>query len=192
MISKDIELCLQDMRNIACTGSMTLDAQVRAYDLLDRIVDLPEGVLSLLESAEEYCQVYKANVDVLASSFDADALLSEAQNRIALHNEELNHAQERAKAAEDLHESARTTFDIWQNGGYFSRKKALRVLRSKAGFRLESHRIGNYVAKTYDLMNEALMAYANAQQALFAANVSYKVRPGVYSYIYKCICEARR
>ena len=82
-----------------------------------------------------------------------------------------------------LHQCAKETFEIWQKGGFFSRQSALRKLRSLAGFRLESDRIGNYVAKTFDLMNEAQAAYAKAQQALFSANVSYKVKPGLYSRI---------
>ena len=52
-----------------------------------------------------------------------------------------------------------------------------------AGFRLESNRIGNFVAKTFDLMNEANRDCSRAQQALFAANVSYKIKPGLYSRI---------
>ena len=62
-------------------------------------------------------------------------------------------------------------------------ESALRRLRSLAGFRLESNRIGNYVAKTFDLMNEAQAASARAQQALFAANVTYKIKSGLYSRI---------
>ena len=84
-----------------------------------------------------------------------------------------------------LHEYAKYTFDIWQNKGLFARQKAIRVLRQKAGFRLETKRIGNYVAKTFDLMNEARSEYARAQQALFAADMSYKVKPGVYLEIRK-------
>ena len=40
--------------------------------------------------------------------------------------------------------------------------------------------IGNEIA---DLMNEAQAASARAQQALFAANVTYKVKSGLYSRI---------
>jgi hypothetical protein len=52
-----------------------------------------------------------------------------------------------------------------------------------AGFRLESHRIGNYVAKTYDLMEDARRAYQKAQQAMFSANVEYKCRADIHSLI---------
>jgi hypothetical protein len=40
------------------------------------------------------------------------------------------------------------------------------------------------VAKTYDLANEAQARFAHAQQALFAADMTYKCRPGVYHDIY--------
>ena len=91
--------------------------------------------------------------------------------------------QARPMTAEELHEAAKATFEVWQNGGYFARYKALHALRDKAGFRLESTRIGNYVAKTFDLMNEAKGAYALAQQRYFASNVAYKINSGTHSRI---------
>ena len=187
MISKEIEFCVQDMRNAACTGKISLEAQVRAYDLLDRLMSLPEGISSLLSSAQEFCRTYESLEDSLASAYNEQSLLEEAKVLASGYEELLRQSEQRAKSAEDLHNAARETFDIWQTCGYFSRRKALRSLRAKAGFRLESNRIGNYVAKTFDLMNEARMAYASAQQALFAANVSYKIRAGIYEDIYKCM-----
>lgn len=185
MISKEIEFCMQDMRNAACTGRISLDSQVRAYDLLDRLMSLPQGVYDLLPSAQGFCQTYESLADSLESAYDEQSLLDEARMSASGYEELLRQSELRAKAAEELHNAARETFDIWQTCGYFSRRKALRSLRAKAGFRLEADRIGNYVAKTFDLMNEARMAYAGAQQALFAANVSYKVRAGIYADMYK-------
>ena len=74
-------------------------------------------------------------------------------------------------------------WNIWQTSGVFARRRAIKELRQRAGFRLETHRIGNYVAKTYDLMNEAHAQYAKAQQARFAADVSYMIQPGIYDKI---------
>ena len=88
-----------------------------------------------------------------------------------------------AAAAASLHEFAKETFQTWQTAGIFARRRALNELRERAGFRLEAHRIGNYVAKTFDLMNEAQSAYARAQQTLFTSNVSYKIKPGLYARI---------
>ena len=180
-------MCVQDMRNAVCTGKMTLEGQVRAYDLLEKLMDLPEGVAELLPSVQEFCLAYESLSSSLDSAFNEQSLLEEARKLSARYEEIVQQSAATSRSAEELHNAARETFDIWQNGGYFSRRKALRSLRAKAGFRLESNRIGNYVAKTFDLMNEARLSYANAQQALFAANVSYKVRPGVYSDIYRCL-----
>jgi hypothetical protein len=43
------------------------------------------------------------------------------------------------------------------------------------------------VAKTYDLANEAQARFGHAQQQLFAADVTYKCRPGVYAGIYEAL-----
>ena len=189
MISKEIEFCVQDMRNAVCTSKITLEAQVRAYDLLDRLMSLPQGMSGLLPAAQEFCQTYESLSSSLEAAYDEQSLLDAAKMLSFRYEALMQQSQERSRTAEELHNAARETFDIWQTGGYFARRKALRSLRAKAGFRLESNRIGNYVAKTFDLMNEARMVYANAQQAMFAANVSYKVRAGIYSDIYKCMQE---
>ena len=189
MISKEIEFCVQDMHNAVCIGGITLDAQVRAYDLLERLMDLPKEVVGMLPATQEFCQTYESLSDSLETLYDEQSLRDQARQKSLKYEELLHEADARAKSAEELHAVARETFDIWQTGGYFARRKALRNLRTKAGFRLESHRIGNYVAKTYDLMNEAKMAYASAQQALFAANMSYKVKPGIYADLYRHMQE---
>lgn len=127
-----LEQSIRDMKDIASSGEMSLDQQVRAYDLLSYLMD--------------------GNVP---------------------------DPQEKASA----HEFAKETFHTWQTAGIFMRKRALKALRERAGFKLESHRIGNYVAKTFDLMNEAQMRFARAQQAVFASDVTYKVQPGLFGKI---------
>ena len=119
----------------------------------------------------------------LKSAYDEDALKAEAQQAAMPFMRALDSAADKARKAATLHEEAKRTFEIWQNCGFFERNKALRNLRRLAGFRLESNRIGNFVAKTFDLMNEANAECARAQQALFAANVTYKIKPGLYSRI---------
>ena len=34
-----LNACVEDMRDIAATGAFTLDAQVRAYDMLSELLD---------------------------------------------------------------------------------------------------------------------------------------------------------
>ena len=198
MISKELVQCTEDMRQAAQNGKISLDACVRAYDLLEKIMDLPDGGAvgpadiysdtiatwcASLGPAEEYCSEYKRLASALESAYDENALSQEAAARLKPFETALEDAALRSAKKTDLHQCARETFEIWQKGGFFARKTALRKLRTLAGFRLESERIGNYVAKTFDLMNEAQSDYARAQQALFSANVSYKIKPGLYARI---------
>lgn len=198
MISKELVQCTEDMRQAAQNGKISLDACVRAYDLLEKIMDLPDGGAvgpadiysdtiatwcASLGPAEEYCSEYKRLASALESAYDENALSQEAAARLKPFETTLEDAALRSAKKTDLHQCARETFEIWQKGGFFARKTALRKLRTLAGFRLESERIGNYVAKTFDLMNEAQSDYARAQQALFSANVSYKIKPGLYARI---------
>ena len=194
MFAKDLIQCTADMKAAAETGRWTLDAQVRAYDLLEKILDLPEGGMvgpsdvysdpvatwcSSLGPAEDFCNEYRRSAVALKEAYDEEALKLEAARVVRPLEEAVENTRFKAAAAASLHEFAKETFEIWQTGGVFSRRRALRELRERAGFRLESERIGNYVAKTFDLMNEAQTAFAAAQQALFAGNVSYKIKPGV-------------
>ena len=164
------------------TGIWTLDAQVRAYDLLEQLCDWPGAIPS---AAAEFCAAYDEVVFSLVPAYEQAVLLDMAQQVLQPFKEAVKQAEMKVAKLTDLHEYAKYTFDIWQNKGLFARQKAIRVLRQKAGFRLETKRIGNYVAKTFDLMNEARSEYARAQQALFAADMSYKVKPGVYLEIRK-------
>ena len=74
MISKELVQCTEDMRQAAQNGKISLDACVRAYDLLEKIMDLPDGGAvgpadiysdtiatwcSSLGPAEEYCSEYR-------------------------------------------------------------------------------------------------------------------------------------
>lgn len=181
-----IRKCIKDMETVAVSGKYSLDAQVRAYDLLEQLLDLyydlplPAG---LKDVATEFCSVYEANASVLDSAFDSSALAAAAADVLKPLNEACNEARFEAAAAASLHEFAKEVFDIWQNSGVFARRRALKELRQRAGFRLEAHRIGNYVAKTFDLQNEAASRFAKAQQTIYSSDVAYKIRPGLYAEI---------
>ena len=176
-----INQCLADMRTVAQTGRWTLEAQIYAYDLLDVIAGLESA--SDLEIIRSFCNEYDTLAPALEAAFDEQQLRAALDERLKPLKDAVASAERQAEKMTDLHECAKETFNIWQKDGMFARHRALRILRKKAGFRLEYKRIGNYVAKTFDLMNEARSAYARAQQALFAADVSYKIRPGIYPEI---------
>lgn len=181
-----IDQCVEDMNAAVVASRIGLDAQVRAYDLLDYLLSLKENGLIKLEaesamSAEAFCKVFENHKVALENAYDESALGEALVKRLAQLQENLNEIRFKAAAAASLHEFTKEVYQVWQTSGVFARRRALRDLRERAGFRLESHRIGNYVAKTYDLMNEAQAQFGKAQQALFAEDVKYKIRPWVYS-----------
>lgn len=176
-----IARCAADMQEVAASGKMTLEAQVRAYDLLQYLSE--DVALAPAAEAEEFCRVYEAYNGRLETAYDAGSLKNELESVLEPIRNSVNEQRFEAAAAASLHEFAKEVWQTWQTAGVFARRRALRDLRERAGFRLESHRIGNYVAKTYDLMEEARREFQKAQQESFAANVSYKVKPGLYSEI---------
>lgn len=178
--------CSADIRKAAIDSLFTLSMQVRAYDALDYILAAEGGTVSE-EDAEDFCRTYEEYGEAVENLYDEAALKIEAESQIASMKEVMNEARFEAASAASLHEFAKEVFEIWQTSGIFARKRALKELRARAGFRLESHRIGNYVAKTFDLMNEAQARFARAQQAVFAADVTYKIKPGIYSKIYSSL-----
>ena len=181
MLAKEITRCIEDMQSAATGGKITLEMQTRAYDLLDKLLEIScVGVAGPAEAFRE--QYYILETD-LKNAYDEDFLQKEAELAVAPYVKNLETAAEKARKATILHEAAKQTFELWRTGGFFERNKALRNLRKLAGFRLESSRIGNFVAKTFDLMNEANLECARSQQAMFNANMSYKIKPGLYSKI---------
>ena len=189
-MNKVLEACTVDMRAVADGGAMTLDMQVRAYDLLSSLLEMKEyGIPYGLadDTVGGFCAEYEASSGKLQNAFDEDMLKKEAQARLEDLKKAQNEARFEAAAAASLHEFAKEVFQTWQTAGIFARRRALRELRERAGFRLESHRIGNYVAKTFDLMNEAHARFARAQQTVFSADVSYKVSRGVYDELFQCL-----
>ena len=182
-----ISACTSDIVSVAAGNRLDLNAQVRAYDLMDRLLEMKDMLLSepaMDEAAEGFCRQFEAAGSAVAEAFDPEGLRKEAEECLVPLRDKLNETRFEAAAAASLHEFAKEVFDIWQTEGIFARRRALRELRERAGFRLESHRIGNYVAKTYDLANEAQARFAKAQQAVFAADMSYKIRVGTYDRIY--------
>lgn len=183
-IIMQLRQCAADISD--CDGTWGLEAQIRAYNLLDRLLAMSDGGFDHAESdefraeARKYIDACRANVSVIEGAYDEAALRSELASRLVPFDEALNEARFEAAAAASLHEFAKEVYETWQTAGIFARRRALRELRERAGFRLESHRIGNYVAKTFDLMNEAQARFAKAQQARFAADSGYMIRP--------CLC----
>lgn len=178
-----IDRCIGDMNEIIVSGCMPVDAQIRAYDLMSMFYDYGISDAGERECAERFVSVYESDPEAFARAYDGKGMAEAVKARMAPLERACTDARFEAASAASLHEFAKDTFRTWQTSGIFMRKRALKALRERAGFKLESHRIGNYVAKTFDLMNEAQMRFARAQQALFAADVIYKIQPDTYRRI---------
>lgn len=169
--------------------AITLDGQIRAYDLLDALSDSDiDRDLMKAEEAQKAAEAFmKAYAAAGVIEYDEVSLKNEMNKRLEPLDKALTEARFEAAGAASLHEFAKQTFEIWSNSGIFARRRALKELRERAGFRLEAHRIGNYVAKTFDLMNAADSRFAKAQQNRFAADVSYKIKAGTYENLARII-----
>ena len=174
--------CADDIISAVQAGHISLDMQLRAYDLLDYI--LGESHIGFPAEATAYfSSSYDQHGDSFDKLYDEAALKAEMATRLEPLKTKMNEARFAAASAASLHEFAKEVFEIWQTSGIFARRRALKELRERAGFRLEGHRIGNYVAKTFDLMNEAQARFAAAQQLVFASDVTYKIQPGIHARI---------
>ena len=182
-LSTLISECVNDMSVLADTGKWGLDAQVRIYDLLALLMDEVYVDTVSSQEAESFVREYSQVKEKLSAAYDQTALQNEAKARLAPLERACTDARFEAAAAASLHEFAKEAFETWQTSGVFMRRRALNALRERAGFRLESHRIGNYVAKTFDLMNEAQVRFATAQQRVFAADARFKISPDLHSRI---------
>ena len=182
-LSKLISECVNDMSALASAGKWELDAQVRIYDLLALLMYEVYAETVSAQDAESFIKEYGQVKEKLVATYDHTALLNEVKARLAPLERACTDARFEAAAAASLHEFAKETFQTWQTSGVFMRRRALNALRERAGFRLESHRIGNYVAKTFDLMNEAQVRFATAQQRVFAADIRFKISPDLHSRV---------
>ena len=182
-LSKLISECVNDMSALASAGKWELDAQMRIYDLLALLMDEVYAETVSAQDAESFIKEYGQVKEKLVATYDHTALLNEVKARLAPLERACTDARFEAAAAASLHEFAKETFQTWQTSGVFMRRRALNALRERAGFRLESHRIGNYVAKTFDLMNEAQVRFATAQQRVFAADIRFKISPDLHSRV---------
>ena len=178
---------LQCANDLTSSDILTLEAQSRAYDLLDALLSDECGSYKELKGYHEAAEAFTNACSGPHASYDEELLREELARKLAPLDEAVSEIRFKAASAASLHEFAKEVFEIWQTAGIFARKRALKELRERAGFRLEAHRIGNYVAKTFDLANEAQTEFAKAQQARFAADISYKIKPGIHEQIHRLI-----
>ena len=189
LLVQAIRLVTSDLENLERSAGISLEAQVRVYDLYQELLRWQEEGYDLRafdgfdQAAAAYGVVFKRCESRVVASFDAQHLKTELDRQRISEQEAMQHLSALAEEAVALHELAKETFSIWQSAGFLKRHQALNRLRKRAGFPLEKKRIGNYVAKTYDLMNEARQRFAQQQQACLQADVFYKIQPDLYGKV---------
>ena len=81
-MDRQIAQCIEDMMSAAQTSSISLSAQVRAYDLLQQLGDAKDrGILPSDAVSKEFCEVYKELAPALEKAYDETALKSELATR---------------------------------------------------------------------------------------------------------------
>ena len=193
ILSDKINSCARDLNLISgfdkIDSSFALDAIVRAYDTYDLLLSIKDdpsiiGTEFLQDGTiENYIMEYSSDSEKFVKCFDLEQINGELQQRLTSLDVALSKAEAAMRDATELHFLAKETFEIWTTKGLFARYKALRRLRKRAGFQLEKNRIGNYVARTFDLMNQARTDFAKIQQLRFKADVSYKIDINIYQKI---------
>ena len=98
-----------------------------------------------------------------------------------------NEALEELEKATALWEMAKIAHKAQQEGNLWERWKTLRQVRKMAGFRLERRRTGNFVTRTFELMQQAQARAREAELKLYEHNVEYKCTPDSYLRIYEAI-----
>ena len=116
-----LNACVEDMKNIADSGSFTLDAQVRAYDLFSELLEAESvpGMKPDKGSAEIYLNTYSDLAEKIAAAFSQEALVNAAKARLAPLERACTDARFEAAAAASLHEFAKETYQTWQTAGIF-------------------------------------------------------------------------
>ena len=98
-----MEKYIVDMRNAASRGRISLEEQVRAYDLLDGLLAADDMGCPCGVAAEEFCQAYVAVEAELAGCFDAGALQQEADALLVPLKAEMEELRFAAASAASLH-----------------------------------------------------------------------------------------
>ncbi len=138
---------------------------------------------------EEYREMYLSYGERLYVVMDPEQIKMKAAAFMGPWKRRHNEALEELQRATELWEMAKVAHKAQMEGGFFEKWKTLRQVRKMAGFRLEKGRTGNFVTRTFDLMNEARSRAREAELKLYEHNVEYKCTPDSYLRIFEVIAK---
>ncbi|MBQ5827808.1 MAG: hypothetical protein IIW47_03315, partial [Bacteroidales bacterium] len=139
------------------------------------------------EALELFCNSYLANGERLYAIMDMEQIRMKAAAYMGPWKRRHNEALEELEKATALWEMAKIAHKAQQEGSLWEKWKTLRQVRKMAGFRLERRRTGNFVTRTFELMQQAQARAREAELKLYEHNVEYKCTPDSYLRIYEVI-----
>lgn len=198
----NVKACTADILNIVKAGEFSILSQLRAYDMLEQLSDpeafnakvevlkiqmgvevVNKALLDLSVQIKSYSNAYLKYAEQLDELFNPDKMLSLAKSYAKPWEKKYNKAKKEYDDAVQLWELAKQTQEVYESGNFLKKYFALRKLRNRAGFKLERDKVGNYVTRTFDLMQQAQTDMRNAELDMFNHNVEYKCRVQMYGKI---------
>lgn len=194
VLTEQVGVVCEDVAEMAASGQYPVVTLLRGYDLLETLGDwekvsynleqaqkeAPEYVELFQAALKQYVQNYLVNGERLYALMDMDQIKMKAAAYIGPWKRRHNEALEELEQATALWEMAKMAHQAQQEGNFWEKWKTLRQVRKMAGFRLERKRTGNFVVRTFDLMQQAQSKARDAELKLYEHNVEYKCTPDVY------------
>ena len=193
-LTGQVEEVCRDVEDMAASGQYPVVTLLRGYDLLEALgdwekvnynleqaqKDTPEYAEGFLAALQQYVQIYLINGERLYAIMDMDQIKMKAAAYMGPWKRKHNEALEELEQATALWEMATVAHQAQLEGNFFQKWKTLREVRKMAGFRLERKRTGNFVVRTFDLMQQAQAKARDAELKVYEHNVGYKCTPDIY------------
>lgn len=190
-----VEQVSVDMEEIAATGQYPVQVMLRGYELLERLGDW-ENVQynvkdkeSFHKALEKLRESYIVCGEQLYAVMDPEQIKLKTTAYMSPWVRKFKEAQQELEKATALWEMAKIAHKAQEEGNFWEKWKTLRQVRKMAGFPLERGRTGNFVSRTFDLMQQAQSRAREAQLQMYGHNVAHKCTPDSYMRIFELVCR---
>lgn len=199
-LAAQVEQVRMDMVEIASTGQYPVVTLLRGYDLLEKLGNWEnveynlqqygkEDTEAFRNAAKSYREAYIANGEQLYAVMDMEQIRMKCSAYMSPWVRLFKEAKKELEEATALWEMAKVAHQAQQEGGFWEKWHTLRQVRKMAGFRLERKRTGNFVTRTFDLMQQAQTKAREAELKMYEHNVAYKCTPDTYLKIFELLTE---
>jgi len=197
-LAAQLEQVRVDMVEIASTGQYPVVILLRGYDLLEKLGDWEnveynlqqyskEDIKAFKNAVNSYREAYIANGEQLYAVMDMEQIRMKCSAYMSPWVRLFKEAKRELEKATALWEMAKVAHQVQQEGGLWEKWRTLRQVRKMAGFRLERKRTGNFVTRTFDLMQQAHSKAREAELKMYEHNVEYKCSPDTYLKIFELL-----